>query len=98
MLFLRFCGFKVPKKNANNSYMRYYVPYKPGDEFKHRTSEGEKSSLLNGFTLYFMVVKLISIKFLERQRELKRIGNMIDDIIASKLSRINEKTKQNVRL
>lgn len=34
----------------------------------------------------------------ERQRELKRIGNMIDDIIASKWSRMNENTAQNVRL
>lgn len=36
--------------------------------------------------------------FSERQRELKRIGNMIDDIIASKWSRTVEKTAQTVRL
>lgn len=42
--------------------------------------------------------KLISIKISERQRELKRIGNMIDDIIASKWSRTNEKIILNVRL
>lgn len=51
----------------------------------------------------FQPEKLISIKhtFSERQRELKRIGNMIDDIIASKWSRTMEKTAritaQNVR-
>lgn len=37
-------------------------------------------------------------QIVERQRELKRIGNMIDDIIASKLSRINEKTEPTVSL
>lgn len=28
-------------KNEKKSYMRYYVPYKPGDEFKYRTPAGE---------------------------------------------------------
>lgn len=34
-------GLKAAIKNGKNTYMRYYVPYKPGDEFKHRTPEGE---------------------------------------------------------
>lgn len=33
-----------------------------------------------------------NLHFSERQRELKRISNMIDDIIATKWSRIAEKT------
>lgn len=32
--------FQESNKSGKKSYMRYYVPYKPGDEFKHRTPEG----------------------------------------------------------
>lgn len=77
--------------------MRYYVPYKPGDEFKHRTPEGMHSFKMD--LPYFASMKTNFNKtFAERQRELKRIGNMIDDIIASKCSRTVEKSLQKVRL
>lgn len=39
-----FFRLKETTKSGKNTYMRYYVPYKPGDEFKHRTSEGEQGS------------------------------------------------------
>lgn len=33
--------FPESSKNEMKSYMRHYVPYKPGDEFKYRTPEGK---------------------------------------------------------
>lgn len=34
-------SFQESGKNEMKSYMRHYVPYKPGDEFKYRTPEGK---------------------------------------------------------
>lgn len=82
-------------KSGKKSYMRHYVPYKPGDEFKHRTREGINTL---HFQWIFISFKTNFNEIPERQRELKRIGNMIDDIIASKWSRMNENSAQNVRL
>lgn len=50
------------------------------------------------FQWIFLFFKTNFNEIPERQRELKRIGNMIDDIIASKWSRMNENSAQNVRL
>lgn len=69
-----------------------------------RTSRGMNSSIARHkvsrvhFKRICLFSKLISIKFAERQRELKRIGNMIDDIIASKWSRTTVRDALNVRL
>lgn len=82
-------------KSGKKSYMRHYVPYKPGDEFKYRTREGINTL---HFQWIFLSFKTNFNEIPERQRELKRIGNMIDDIIASKWSRMNENPAQNVRL
>lgn len=37
-------SFQESGKNEKKSYMRYYVPYKPGDEFKYRTPEGKQNN------------------------------------------------------
>lgn len=37
-------SFQESGKNEEKSYMRYYVPYKPGDEFKYRTREGKQNN------------------------------------------------------
>lgn len=36
--------FIESSKTEKKSYMRYYVPYKPGDEFKYRTPEGKQNN------------------------------------------------------
>lgn len=40
------CVFWCAESNRNEKkpYMRHYVPYKPGDEFKYRTPEGKKET------------------------------------------------------
>lgn len=93
------------RKNEMRSYMRHYVPYKPGDEFKYRTPAGKQNQIIHlhhiletdlcqlfsCFLFYKNMNWMCLLRFPERQRELKRISNMLDDIIATKWSRIAEK-------